>query len=102
MTPEKLNELKEFISDGTLEFDEKLGYLTVETSIHKDIIPLIDEIMERIAASSFGCWIINACDTCVGYNGEDYYHFSLEKFETIEKMKLSPGFIKVYEKETFI
>lgn len=89
------DELKNIILELSEEFDQNEGYITCEFSIHKDLIPDICIFVKENTNIKYGKWILMECDTCVKYHGEGYIHASIEKFDSIEKMKNAPNFIKI-------
>lgn len=88
-------EFKNIIIEMSKEFDEKEGFVTCEFSIHKELIPNMEIFVNENTNIKYGKWILMECDTCVSYHGEGYVHASLEKFDSIEKMKIASNFIKI-------
>ena len=72
-------EIKKDVLDMSKEFDEKEGFITCETSVHKDDISELEQFIKDNTKIKFGKWVFMGCDTCVGYNGEGYVHVSIDR-----------------------
>lgn len=88
-------ETKNVIIELSKVFDENEGHITCEIAIHRNNIPEMEKFVKKNTNLQFGRWIFTECETCVGYNKEGYVHASIERHDTIRKMKTSPYFIKV-------
>ncbi|MCK9416484.1 hypothetical protein M0Q97_07490 [Candidatus Dojkabacteria bacterium] len=88
-------DFKNIILEMSNEFDEEKGWITSEISVHKDLIPNISIFVKENTNIKYGKWILMECDTCVKYHGNGYIHASIEKFDSIEKMKNASNFIKI-------
>jgi hypothetical protein len=88
-------ELTNIIIEMCNEFDKNEGNITCEFSIHNELIPDMEIFVNENTNIKYGKWILMECDTCVKYHGEGYVHASIEKFDSIEKMKITSNFIKI-------
>ena len=86
-------ETEQIIIDMSKEFDDLEGYVTCEISIHRDTIPEMKAFVAKNTSIKLGDWVFMECETCVGYHGEGFVHASIERFESIEKMKKYSNFI---------
>ena len=87
-------EIKEDVLDLSKCFDGKEGFVTCETSVHKDDISELEQFIKDNTKIKYGKWVFMECDTCVEYNGEGYAHVSLERFDTVAKIEKSSNHIK--------
>lgn len=87
------SELKELILRLSKEFDEKDGFVTCEVGIHETIIDSVEAFVLENVTVNKGKWVFSRCEACVANNGEGYVHFSLEKFDVVEKIEASDNHI---------
>ena len=86
-------EFKEDIISMSKEFDEKEGFVTCEVSAHL-VLDKMDSFIKENTDIKLGRWVATKCDTCVGYNGEGYIHFSIERNETLDKIEKASNYIR--------
>lgn len=93
----KKESAQDLISDS-LEFDERNGFVTCETSVHIDDVEDFEYFVKLLTNIKLGRWILMKCETCVKYHGKGYLHASIERFETLEKMKINiDKFVKIID-----
>ena len=73
--------IKDKVISLSHEFDESEGWVTCETSIHRDDMDAFDEIVKEHTNLKLGKWVAMECETCVGYKGEGAIHVDIVLIE---------------------
>ena len=72
--------MKNLIIEGTKEWDEKNGGVTIEFSFHKNKIQEFEFLASKIKPKN-GTWKWYYCKTCKEYNGKNFVHAEIVRNE---------------------
>ena len=72
------DDFKQWMLEGSNEWNEKNGKVTIEASVKLDNIPDILKYTEELTLIN-GKWVVFSCETCRGYQGEEYAHLEIQK-----------------------
>lgn len=75
---------------------KKEALVTCEFSIHKKDISELEQFVKNVDLK-LGKWITMECEAYVCSHGEGYAHASIERFDTIKKLKIVIITLKHYE-----